>query len=97
MAGHQASGLSVSLSQVLNFSVLADAPTTAPPNVGCRRTFLEGQRVCLPKNTTKNCDLLRAGLCRLHLTIIRPHIHIHLVQCKLYGIIPYSLLVGAFQ
>jgi hypothetical protein len=49
------------------------------------------------KNTTKNGDLLRAGVCRLHLTITRPHIRLHLVRCKLYGIIPYSFLVGAFQ
>jgi hypothetical protein len=37
-----------------------------------------------------------AGMCRLHLVTHRPHIHIHLLQCKLYGIIPYSFPVGAF-
>jgi hypothetical protein len=85
------------VSQVLNFSGLADAPTAAPPNVGCYRTLLDNCRFCPHKNTSEIGIYNAAGICRLHLVITGPHIHIHLVHYQLYGIIPYRLSVGAFQ
>ena len=51
----------------------------------------------LPRTRVKTTICNAAGICRLHLVITRPHIHIHLVHYKLYGIIPYRLSVGAFQ
>jgi hypothetical protein len=85
-------------SRVLNLSVLADAPTTAPPNVGCCRTLLDNSTFAFTgTRLTTAIYYSGAGMCRLHLTITRPHIDIHQAQYNLYGIIPYSLLIGAFQ
>jgi uncharacterized protein (DUF1778 family) len=44
---------------VLNFSGLEDAPTAAPPNVGCYRTLLGNSRFCPDKNAGENGDLQR--------------------------------------
>ena len=72
------------------------APTMALQNVGCCRTLLDDSTFAFTRTRLRTAIYYEAGMCRLCLTITRPHIPIHLVQCKLYGIIPYSLLVGAF-
>jgi uncharacterized protein (DUF1778 family) len=51
----------------------------------------------LTRTRVKTAIYNAAGMCQLHLVITRPHIHIHLVHYKLYGIIPYRLSVGAFS